>query len=337
MRPSSRAEPAGTAADPSWSRLVLPAVAGLGAAWVLWHVAAARTPLPARLAVGWVPIYVGLVLVTVVLHAARWRMVLRRLGTELPLGLLGRLWLAARAVGWLIPSGSLGGEPVRAQLLTTSGMPAPSAAGAVAFDRALELAGNTIVGPLFVAVALALGAGSDTGALAAGAFALAGLTLLALVYIRGRRGRPALVPLARPLLRIAPARWSARIRAGAADADAALHRFLAAHPDLVPAGVGISLAIEAVHVVELAALFAAFSLAVPLPLLLLSSLGLGIAHAIPVTAALGTLEATQIGLFTVGGEPLATGLAVALAIRLAETLAILTGLACLATAPRAVA
>ena len=68
-------------------------------------------------------------------------------------------------------------------------------------------------------------------------------------------------------------------------------------------------------------------------MLLLSSMGIGIAHAVPVTAALGTLEATQIGLFTVGGEPLATGLAVAVAVRLAETLMILTGLACLATAP----
>ena len=69
------------------------------------------------------------------------------------------------------------------------------------------------------------------------------------------------------------------------------------------------------------------------PLLLLSSMGIGVAHAVPVTASLGTLEATQVGLFTVGGEPLATGLAVAVAIRLAETLAILVGLACLATAP----
>ena len=64
-------------------------------------------------------------------------------------------------------------------------------------------------------------------------------------------------------------------------------------------------------------------------------MGIGIAHIVPVTAALGTLEATQIGLFTVGGASLATGLAVAVALRLAETLAILVGLACLATAPGA--
>ena len=115
--------------------------------------------------------------------------------------------------------------------------------------------------------------------------------------------------------------------------DGALHAVLVTHPGLVPAGVALSMVIEALHLVELAALFAVFAIAVPLPMLLLSSMGIGIAHAVPVTAALGTLEATQVGLFTVGGEPIATGLAVAVAVRLAETLAILTGLACLATAP----
>jgi hypothetical protein len=62
-----------------------------------------------------------------------------------------------------------------------------------------------------------------------------------------------------------------------------------------------------------------------------------VAHAVPVTAALGALEATQVGLVTVSGQPLATGLAVAMATRSAETTAILVGLVCLATAPSSAA
>jgi uncharacterized membrane protein YbhN (UPF0104 family) len=146
------------------------------------------------------------------------------------------------------------------------------------------------------------------------------------------QGRPALAPISTPPLMLVPARWRARLREHALRADDAMQAVLAAHPGLVPAGLAVSLLIEALHLLELAALFAVFALAVPLPLLLLSSMGIGVAHAIPVTAALGTLEATQVGLFTVGGEPLATGLAVAVAIRLAETLVILLGLVCLATA-----
>jgi uncharacterized protein (TIRG00374 family) len=259
-------------------------------------------------------------------------MVLVRLGTRAPIVRLARLWLAGRAVGALVPSGTLGGEPVRAKLLAASGAPTARAAGAVALDRTLELAGNMIVGPLCIAAAIALGAGSGTAMLVAAASALVGLVVLTGIYVRGIQGRAALVPIFAPPLRLLPAGWRARAREHLAGADVAMRDVIAAHPRLVPAGVAVSLVIEALHLLELAALFAVFALAVPLPLLLLSSMGIGIAHAVPVTAALGALEATQVGLFAVGGAPLATGLAVAVAIRLAETVAILAGLACLATA-----
>jgi len=77
-----------------------------------------------------------------------------------------------------------------------------------------------------------------------------------------------------------------------------------------------------------------FGLSIPLSLLLLSSFGIGVARAVPVSAALGSLEATQVGIFTLGGRTLGLGLAVGLVLRLAETFWILIGLACLATASR---
>jgi uncharacterized protein (TIRG00374 family) len=333
MRTSWRAETPTTAAvDTPSLRLVLPALAGMAAAYVLWRFATDASPLP-RLVLGALPVYLGLWLATVVLHTVRWRMVLRRLGTDLSLPRLVRLWLAARAVGSVVPSGTLGGEPVRAQLLTANGMPAASAAGAVALDRALELAGNMVVGPLCIGAAVALGAGSGTGLLVAALGALFGLALLTAIYVRGTQGRPVLRPLIGPPSWLVPQRWRVWLHAEAIRADTALQDVLARHPRLVPAGLAVSLTIEGLHIVELMALFAVFGLAVPLPFVLMSSIGIGIAHAVPVSAALGTLEATQIGLFSVGGAPLATGLAVAVALRLAETLAILVGLACLATAP----
>jgi uncharacterized protein (TIRG00374 family) len=314
-------------------RLVLPALVGAVATWVLWRFATNATALP-QVVLAAVPVYLGLWAATVVVHAWRWRLILRQLGADLPLSHLARLWLAARAVGSLIPSGTLGGEPVRIQLLTAQGVPVARATGAVALDRTLELAGNMIVGPLCVAAALALGAGSDTGAIGVAGGALTGLVLLVGIYFRARGGRPALLPLVEPPARILPRRWGERARQEATRADAALQRVLGEHPRLVPIGVAMSLLNEGLHFLELAALFAVFAISVPFPMLLLSGLGIGVAHAVPVTAALGTLEAAQVGLFTIGGEPLATGLAVAMAVRFAETLAILAGLACLATAWR---
>ena len=203
----------------------------------------------------------------------------------------------------------------------------------MALDRSLELAGNVIAGPVCIGTAVVLGAGSGSGMLVAAVSALVGLILLVAIYVRGRRGLPALVPLFNRPFSFLQTRTRIWLLAHAARADTALQEVLAAHPRLVPTGLALSLVIEGLHLLELAALFAVFAIVVPFPLLLLSSIGIGMAHAVPVTAALGTLEATQIGLFTVGGEPLATGLAVAVAIRLAETLWTLVGLACLATAP----
>jgi len=323
MRTNSPAETAAAA---------LPALAGAAAAWVLWRWAVATQPVAPHVVLRAVPFYLACWLATVVLHAVRWRTVLRRLGADPRLARLVRLWLAGRAIGSLVPSGTLGGEPVRAHLLATDGVPAGSAAGSVALDRSLELAGNTIAAPLCVGGAIALGVGSTQAMLSAAGLALVGLACFGWIYVRALRGRPALVPFVRTPLRVLPRAWWTRVGEHVARADGALQELLAAHPDLVPAALGVSLAIEALHVVEMTALFAAFGLTVPLPLVLLSNLGVGVAHAVPVTAALGALEATQVGLFTVGGAPLAIGMTVAIALRMAETLMILVGLACLATA-----
>jgi len=52
----------------------------------------------------------------------------------------------------------------------------------------------------------------------------------------------------------------------------------------------------------------------------------GAAHSVPVPAAIGTLEAAQMWLFSLLGHPPATGLAVGLALRLREMVWILPGL-----------
>src|SRR2546423_332417 len=82
------------------------------AAGMLWRRGRARGAGAPRVVVAVIPIYRALGLAPGALHAFRWQMVLARLATDLPLARLARLWLAARAVGMLVTSGTLGGEPV---------------------------------------------------------------------------------------------------------------------------------------------------------------------------------------------------------------------------------
>jgi len=335
------------------ARLGVGALAGLAAVFLAWRALPGTRATLDHVQAPLLPLYLALVLLIVVLHALRWRAVLLRLGATAPsLPRLVQLWLAGRAVGSLIPSGTLAGEPVRAYLLGTGGIPSAAAAGAVTLDRTLELAGNMIAGPACVGAALALGAGSLAGTAAASLTALAGLALFGFVYVRALQGAPALAALLGPpwtaTLRprrqgappgaerpVPPGGFLATLRAHLESADEALHRLLRDHPRLVPAGLALSLAIEGLHLLELAVLYATFGLAVPLALLLLSSVGIGVARTVPVSAALGSLEATQVGIFALGGRTLAEGLSVALVLRLAETLWIFVGLGCLAAASAA--
>jgi uncharacterized protein (TIRG00374 family) len=314
-------------------RLALVALAGCGAVYLVWaNLGEGRAAL-GHVSLARLPVYFSLSLTVMLLRALRWRLVLRRMGVELGLMRLGGLWLAGRAAGSLIPSGTFAGEPVRAELLRASGVPLATAAGAVALDRALELCGNMIAGPASVGAALVLGAGSRIAVIATSIVAAIGLGTFVFIYVRAARGRPAIVRLL-PIRRLARFRVLARPIAYAARADAALHDLITTHPGLVPAGIGFSLLIECAQLVELAMLFTVFGLVIPIPMLLLSSIGIGVARVIPVSASLGSLEATQVGIFTLGGRTLAVGLAVGLVLRLAETFWILTGLACLATASR---
>jgi uncharacterized protein (TIRG00374 family) len=314
-------------------RLGLVALASCGAVYLVSaNFADARTALQ-HVSLAYVPLYLAVFALVMVLRALRWQLVLRRLGVTLGLGRLAQLWLAGRAAGSLIPSGTFAGEPIRAELLRGSGVPMATAAGAVALDRALELAGNMIAGPLEVGAALAFGFGSRLAVLLTCALATVGLGTFVFVYARAAAGRPAIVALF-PLRRLARFRMFAPLVAYARRADAAMHDLIAAHPRLVPAGIGLSCLIECAQLVELATLFTVFGLAIPLPLLLLSSMGIGVARVVPVSAALGSLEATQVGIFALGGRTVGVGLAVGLVLRIAETFWIVTGLVCLAAASR---
>jgi len=315
-------------------RLALLALAGLGAVYLVWTNMGEGQAALGHLSLARLPVYFALSLTVMTLRCLRWRLVLRRMGQDLGMWRLIRLWWAGRAAGSLIPSGTFASEPVRAELLRLQGVPLATGAGAVALDRAFELCGNMIAGPASVGVALMLGVGSELAVVATCAMAALGLGTFAFVYARASRGRPAITALF-PTRRLSRFEVFAKPIAHARRADAAMHDLIGAHPRLVPTGIGISCLIECVQLVELAALFALFGIFLPVSMLLLSSIGIGIARVVPVSAALGSLEATQVGIFTLGGKTLALGLAVGLVLRVCETFWILVGLACLVEATRA--
>jgi len=237
-----------------------------------------------------------------------------------PLATLVSFRAAEHSISTLLPSAHLSGEPVRALLLRRRGRDWPLAISAVATDRLLEVSASAVAGPAYVAVFFATHSQSSWAA----PWAMGGMLFcvlgLALFYVRARSGAP-LLPL---LFRGAAL---ASLRDSVETIERNIRSFLRS-PSFLP-GLALSALAEAIVLAELWTLVQAFALPISLATLVGVMVGMGIAQLVPVPAAIGSLEATEVGVVTLagGGGPL--GLAVGLIVRLRETLWILVGLVAL--------
>src|SRR5439155_17592999 len=98
------------------------------------------------------------------------------------------------------------------------------------------------------------------------------------------------------------------------------------HTRAFATGLALSFLAEALVMAELWMLSRAFALPLSLPTLVGVMVGMGIAQLLPIPAALGSLEATEVGIVSLAGGGAPLGLAVGLLIRLRETLWIVVGL-----------
>jgi uncharacterized protein (TIRG00374 family) len=310
------------------SRIVSAAIGLIGLALLCWWFGVDELRLAIRqIDVGYLLVYVVFLVIVLLGYCLRWKLVTHALGSSLPLGSLVTARLAGDAVGTLVPSAKLAGEPVRMALVRAAGVSGTEAAAGVALDRILELIGNILVALVYVAVfafTQTLGAQHGTPLVLIGAM-FAGLAALTLPLLMLRRGKRPFAFLdgeraRRALPRLSP--WFEGLRRS----EDRLIDLFRRHPRIIPLGIVASLAIEALIIVEYHYLLKAFGLDLELPTLLLVLLGSGIARAAPTPAGLGALEAGQVTLLALAaGEP-STGFVVGIVLRLHETLLIAAGL-----------
>ncbi len=249
-------------------------------------------------------------------YAKRWSIVLEAMGAGRPrlsLGALLSFRAAEHAVSTLFPAAHLSGEPVRALLLRRHGRDWSRSISTVAMDRMLETTASSIAGPIYVAVFfLANGARAGAAPWVMGGM-IACLALLALFYVHLCRGmtlerRGFLPPMGGHLKTI-----EADLRAFVRTASFAT-------------SLAVAFLAEALVIAELWMLARAFAMPISLPTLVGVMVGMGVAQLLPIPAALGSLEATEVGVVALAGGSASLGLAVGLLVRLRETLWILVGL-----------
>jgi uncharacterized protein (TIRG00374 family) len=281
-------------------------------------VAAARNARPAYF-IAFLALSVGVFFT----YAARWWIVLDAMdeGRRPPsLTTLVRLRAAEHAVSSMIPSAHLSGEPVRALLLRRRGRDWTRAISSVAMDRMLDVSASSVAGPIYVAIFFFA---NDVSAAAAPwmmAVMIALLVALVAFYVRAYRGGRLISFLARGGF-LGPARGKLEKIEQELSAFLRTPKFFAA--------LAVSFAAEMLVIAELWMLARAFALPISLPTLVGVMVGMGIAQLLPIPAAIGSLEATEVGVLALAGGAAPLGLAVGLIVRLRETLWIVVGFATL--------
>jgi uncharacterized protein (TIRG00374 family) len=280
-----------------------------------------------RASAGGLAVYALLTALVVLGYALRWRLVARAVGDDPPLGRLVSARLAGDALGSLVPSAKLAGEPLRVALARCDGTPTAQTAAGVAIDRLLEWIGNTLAVMAYVMFFGLLRGAAHVGQARTTLAAVMAVLLVALaaLIVRLRRGARPLAPLYGARARAVAPRLAAWMD-GAYQIEEHLGRFFRDHPRPFLLGVLCSGLIEALCVVQYHALLAAFGIELELPTLLLVLLGSGVAGAMPAPAALGALEAIQVAVVgTAAGRP-DLGFVVGVIVRLHETLLLALGL-----------
>lgn len=294
--------------------------------WVLWRNGG---PALAVLSLNpsWILLVAFLAMVAVLLTSAtwRWRLVLGGLRHPPGFGPLTLYRLAGLSVSMLVPSAKLGGEPVRAYLLVQNGVKASEAMASVAIDRVLDMGAGTVFTVLFTAVLLRHGVQALEGTLAG--VVIAASALLAGIWVTIRRlhgGRGVVTAMAR---RSGLDRWGVvERRMATLEAAERCAQHLVRQPMLMIVAFGFGLMLNLGVLLEYKLLLGAFGLPSDLIAVVAAIFATGAAHSMPVPAGVGVLEGSQMVLFAALGQPAEVGLAVALAVRLRETLWLLPGL-----------
>jgi hypothetical protein len=286
---------------------------GLLAAVLWWVDPRAVLRVAAQADRGWLALGLGSALAANLVSACRWRLLVRWLGLEVPLGWCVRIYLRGVAVNALLPGAVVGGDLLRAQALTRCGLPTLEASISVLLDR---LSGLWVLVAM-AGFALSVSAATIAPALGLpdlprGAFALFGALWLALPLAVGFLGRAR--------IDAAPARaaWRARL-ASFARRPRALEQYgwqllgslgvqALSIGTLLCAGRALGLDLPALHYVVAAA-----------PTFILASLPVSV-------GGWGTREAAAVAAFAAVGVPAPAAVAMAMLYGLAALVQAVAGL-----------
>ena len=270
--------------------------------------------------------FVVAVAATIVSLSWRWGWILGGVCSAPTLPRLTLYRSAAHSLAVLVPSGKVGGDPLRAWLVARERVPPGPAIASVAVDRALEFASTSPFIMVFAALLLQHGIPQLERTLVTVSLATLGLVVGIVIAVRRlRRGIGLVAPLVHTM-RLDRFRVVDRQMDVMSESDTAAAELVGQRRRMFAAFVA-GLVSNLLVIGEFFLLMAAFGLPTNPTTIVAAIFATGAAHMLPIPAGIGVLEGANMWLFQMLGYPIDVGLAVGLAARLRELLWMAPGVA----------
>ncbi len=303
-----------------WS-VTLSLLAGFIGLWFIFTKFSIRTVIDAFSGGKWwmIGLYLFAIIGMMTSLVWRWAVVLKSQGYKnLPFWHLFWYKVVGYAVSYITPTAKIGGEPVRAGLLKRHNIPFKEALSTVVIDKTLELSTCGMFFALGVIVLFFKNALTGNAVFLFGGFALAFVLLISVFYLQMFRGKEFMGKVFR-FTRLHKMSRGAKWEKQLTKFEQLVIKFY--HEDTKQFWVTIF--ITAVSWVftyleyRSILLILGYQHVSVLQVFMIFSF-VGAAYLVPIPMAVGSLEASQIGVFSIIGLPAAAGIALALVTRIKD-------------------
>lgn len=256
----------------------------------------------------------------------RWKVILETQGIKHNFWKLNNYRIAGNSVGFLTPSASLGGEPVRAGLLSKNAkIPFEKALSSVVIDKTIELSSSAIFFVIGTIILLLTFVVTPKLELILGIISMIFLVLVVSLNYRMFIGKNSFHPLIK-FLGLLKIKRIKQLEDKILDFEALVLKFFKKDKKHFFYVIGFSLLAWTVMFVEYSLLGRIVGQNFELIQIFLIFSFVGAAYVLPVPMGLGALEGGQVSLFSIIQISTAAGLALALIVRLKDMILSAIGL-----------
>lgn len=261
-------------------------------------------------------VYILLTILIFIVNSWRIQVILRAYRKKVSLRTLIRQNIAGFAMAYVTPSVKLGGEPLKAYMLKKEkNIRLRIGSSAVIIDKFVEVIGTVFVGIIGLIILFFIPQIPLQLKIVLGIIVIVSSALLYLIYYRTIKRKGIFTSLFKILRIYKITRWRFIFKKMEA-VESKMHKFFTSNKKEFFISFLIYLVYFAVNILEFKFLFLSFGISVSIIEIILTIVVIGIVNFIPVPAALGFLEISQSGLFSLLKNSAGIGLAFSLMIRL---------------------